>query len=116
VVQKVYKRASTGIIDFSNTRGIIYVVDSADLGPNGRLDMARDELGHILAEEILQGVPLIVMANKQDLPTAMNRTQVAHGLGLHNLHGRRWHIQGCSAISGNGLYEGLDWLVLEMNR
>jgi hypothetical protein len=24
---------------------------------------------------------------------------------------RLWHIQGCSAVSGDGLYEGLDWLV-----
>lgn len=36
--------------------------------------------------------------------------EVCEGLGLYDLKGRRWHIQGTCAISGDGLYEGLDWL------
>ena len=99
--------------DFSNTQGIIHVVDSAD--PQ-RLDEARIWLNDVLARDTLQGVPLIVMANKSDLPGALNRTQVAHRLELHTLHGRRWHIQSCSTITGDGLYEGLDWLAMEMCR
>ncbi|KAG6483031.1 hypothetical protein ZIOFF_059671 [Zingiber officinale] len=37
--------------------------------------------------------------------------EVAEGLGLHDLRTRTWHAQGTCALSGDGLYEGLDWLV-----
>ena len=99
--------------DFSNTQGLIHVVDSAD---TQRLDESKLWLDNVLAQDTLQGVPLIVLANKSDLPGALNRTQIAHGLELPKLHGRHWHILSCSAITGEGLYEGLDWLAMEMCR
>jgi hypothetical protein len=46
----------------------------------------------------------------QDLPKAMPTAEVAEKLGLHSLRGRVWHIQGTCATTGDGLYEGLDWL------
>lgn len=36
--------------------------------------------------------------------------EVCEGLGLYDLKNRKWHIQGTSALKGDGLYEGLDWL------
>lgn len=36
--------------------------------------------------------------------------EVCEGLGLYDLRNRIWHIQGTCATSGEGLYEGLDWL------
>jgi hypothetical protein len=36
---------------------------------------------------------------------------VAEKMGLHGMRGRVWHIQGCCATTGDGLYEGLDWCV-----
>ena len=53
---------------------------------------------------------LLVFANKQDLPKAMKPADVAERLGLSSLRTRVWHIQGCCATTGDGLYEGLDWL------
>jgi hypothetical protein len=29
---------------------------------------------------------------------------------MHNLKGRDWFVQGCTAITGDGLYDGLEWL------
>lgn len=46
--------------------GIIYVVDSADFE---RLSLSRDELHSVLASDELRGVPVVVLANKQDLPS-----------------------------------------------
>jgi ADP-ribosylation factor protein 1 len=39
-------------------------------------------------------------------------------LGLHSVRGRPWYIQACCATTGDGLYEGLDWLsnILTKNR
>ena len=53
---------------------------------------------------------LLVFANKQDLPNAMNAAEVTDKLGLHTLRNRNWYIQATCATSGDGLYEGLDWL------
>ena len=49
-------------------------------------------------------------ANKQDLPGALSEAQVAEGLGLTALKSREWSIFKTSAIKGEGLFEGLDWL------
>ena len=40
----------------------------------------------------------------------MKPAEVCEALGLHDLKGRQWHVQGSVAIRGEGLYEGLDWL------
>ena len=46
----------------------------------------------------------------QDLPNAMTAAEVTEKLGLHNLRHRQWFIQSACATTGDGLYEGLDWL------
>ena len=53
---------------------------------------------------------LLVYANKQDLPNAMSAAEMTDKLGLHGLRHRQWYIQACCATTGDGLYEGLDWL------
>jgi ADP-ribosylation factor-like protein 1 len=54
---------------------------------------------------------LLVFANKQDMPGAMSVTEVSEGLGLSLLKNRQWQIFKTSATKGEGLTEGLDWLV-----
>ncbi|KAL3351206.1 hypothetical protein AABB24_019686 [Solanum stoloniferum] len=95
---------------FQNTQGLIFVVDSND---RDRVVEARDELHGLLYEDELREAVLLVFANKQDLPNAMNAAEITDKLGLHSLHSlqqRHWHIQSTCATSGEGLYEGLDWL------
>ena len=53
----------------------MYVVDSAD---KERLDVARQELELMLQEEELKGAPVLILANKQDLPGAMNEMEVSN--------------------------------------
>jgi ADP-ribosylation factor protein 1 len=43
---------------------------------------------------------LLVFANKQDLPNAMNAAEITDKLGLHSLRNRRWYIQTTCATSG----------------
>ena len=63
----------------------------------------------MLSEEELRDTVLLVFANKQDLGV-MSVAEVTERLGLHTLRGREWYIQGTCALSGDGLYDGLDWL------
>ncbi|KAJ3376715.1 hypothetical protein HDU92_009084 [Lobulomyces angularis] len=92
---------------FQNTQGIIFVVDSND---RDRVGEARDELQRMLNEDELRDALLLVFANKQDLPNAMNAAEITDKLGLHSLRQRQWFIQATCATSGDGLYEGLEWL------
>ncbi|KAL9415210.1 hypothetical protein AB3S75_043482 [Citrus x aurantiifolia] len=92
---------------FRDTLGLTFVVDSSD---RERISEARNELHRILSDNELSNAALLVFANKQDLPNVMPAAEVADKLELYSLGQRRWSIQGCSAISGQGLYEGLDWL------
>jgi ADP-ribosylation factor 1/2 len=94
---------------YQNTQGLIFVVDSNDAD---RIDAARDELHRMLNEDELRDAVLLVFANKQDLPNAMSAAEMTDKLGLHGLRPsyRQWYIQACCATTGDGLYEGLDWL------
>ncbi|ORX60993.1 ADP-ribosylation factor [Piromyces finnis] len=92
---------------YQNTQGIIYVVDSND---RDRVQEARDELQRMLNEDELRDALLLVFANKQDLPNAMSAAEITDKLGLHSIKQRDWYIQATCATSGDGLYEGLEWL------
>ena len=64
----------------------------------------------VLGSEELKGVPLMVYANKQDLPGAISLSEITDRLQLTNLRDREWYIQATVAKEGHGLYEGMDWL------
>ncbi|ETV67345.1 hypothetical protein H257_16426 [Aphanomyces astaci] len=94
---------------FANTHALLYVVDSND---RDRISTARDELHRALADELMQNVHVLVFANKQDLPNAMTTDQVTAALDMEALtRNHRWFVQGCCAPKGDGLYEGLDWVI-----
>jgi len=92
---------------FQNTQGLIFVVDSND---RERANEAAEELNKMLNEDELRDAAVLVFANKQDLPNAMSVAEVTDKLGLHSIRNRKWYIQSTCATSGDGLYEGLDWL------
>jgi len=106
---------------YQNTDGIIFVVDSNDKerlandssGPNSS---AKEELNHMLSEDELRNAVLLVFANKQDLPHAMSINEMTNLLGLNQIKNRQWYIQATCATSGDGLYEGLDWLAEELKK
>jgi ADP-ribosylation factor 1/2 len=92
---------------YQNTQGIIFVVDSND---TERIPDAHEELHKMLAEDGLRDAVVLVLANKQDLPCALGVGDITNKMGLDKLRRRKWYCQGCCAGSGDGLYEGLDWL------
>ncbi|KAI7744949.1 hypothetical protein M8C21_027070 [Ambrosia artemisiifolia] len=90
-----------------NVQGLIFVVDSVD---RDHVNEAKEELHLLFKEDGLRDALLLVFANKQDLPGAMNATEIVDKLDLHSLGLQHWHILSGSATTGEGLYEGLDWL------
>ncbi|XP_073410590.1 ADP-ribosylation factor-like protein 2 isoform X2 [Dendrobates tinctorius] len=93
---------------FESTDGLIWVVDSAD---RARLQDCAQELAGLLLEERLAGATLLVFANKQDLPGALSKDAIREALELDNIKTHHWCIQGCSAVTGENLLLGIDWLL-----
>lgn len=97
---------------YQGTNAVVFVIDSND---PIRLEEAQQELSHLMQQDAMRDVPLLVYANKQDLPHSMSTSEIANKLELSKICGRggggaSWFVQGAVATSGSGLYEGLDWL------
>ncbi|NXS12976.1 ARL14 protein, partial [Neodrepanis coruscans] len=87
------------------TDGLMYVVDSSD---KRRLEESRREFEVILKNEALKNVPVVVLANKQDLPGALNAEEITRRFKMKKYcSDRTWYVQPCCATTGEGLAEAL---------
>ena len=96
---------------YDGANAIIYVIDSND---RERMGLAKAELDRLLKDPTLAKASLLVLCNKQDLPHRLTPSQILEILELQSnaelTQNRVWYVQGCCAHSGEGLFEGLDWL------
>jgi ADP-ribosylation factor protein 1 len=80
--------------DWAALEAVVLVVDC-----NCREDLpAVASLVTVVAEKCK--APLLVLCNKQDLPTACSVAEMTEKLGLHALRSHSWYIQGACALSG----------------
>jgi len=113
---------------YQNTMGMVFVIDSTDYERMGGWaegdgrQSAREEFLRQANEDELKGIPMLILANKQDLTIAdkpsrnfkpaMAAAEIEKKWGLE--HEKKIlgpvRIQGCSAVLGKGLYEGFQWL------
>lgn len=70
----------------------------------------------MLNDDELRDAVVLIFANKQDLPNSMGAAEITDKLGLHSLRQREWYIQATCATTGDGLYEGLDWMARTVSR
>jgi ADP-ribosylation factor 1/2 len=92
---------------YTNTNAIIFVIDSVD---RERINDSNTELCKLLEEPKLANIPLLIYANKQDLQNTMTTNEIIERYQLYNLKNRNWYLQCSSAYTGDGIYEGLEWL------
>eukprot|EP00933_Yihiella_yeosuensis_P016665 TRINITY_DN1413_c0_g1_i3.p1 TRINITY_DN1413_c0_g1~~TRINITY_DN1413_c0_g1_i3.p1 ORF type:complete len:242 (-),score=37.39 TRINITY_DN1413_c0_g1_i3:88-813(-) len=86
---------------------VVFVVDSAD---KDFIENASYEIQKLLDVEELNQLPLLILANKQDLPAAMPVEEVVDKLKLHAIRNRTWCIFGTVADTEEGLFEAFAWL------
>jgi len=98
---------------FESTDILVYIIDSSD---RIRIEETGIEFNTLLEENKLAGVPVLVFANKQDLPNALPASEIALGLNLHAIRDRQWQIQACSAINGDGINDGMEWALKATNK
>jgi len=100
---------------YQGTHAVIFVVDSTDKdrldGSKASAHSAQEELHMMMASDLLKDCLLLVFANKQDMKGALPPAEVAERLQMRTLSNRKYQIQGTSAVTGDGLSEGLDWLI-----
>ncbi|XP_037348245.1 putative ADP-ribosylation factor-like protein 5C isoform X2 [Talpa occidentalis] len=89
---------------YSNTEFIILVIDSTD---RERLLTTREELYKMLSHEALRDASVLIFANKQDMKDSMTTVEISQFLTLSNIKDHPWHIQGCCALTGEGLVAAL---------
>ncbi|KAI5850121.1 ADP-ribosylation factor family-domain-containing protein [Tricharina praecox] len=93
---------------FEKTDALIWVVDATD---RFRLENCAEELAGLLQQERLLGASLLVFANKTDVSGCMDLQEIREGLRLDDIKSHKWTILPCSAMTGENLFEGLDWVV-----
>eukprot|EP00457_Paulinella_chromatophora_P014110 gb/GEZN01014490.1/.p1 GENE.gb/GEZN01014490.1/~~gb/GEZN01014490.1/.p1 ORF type:complete len:249 (+),score=51.44 gb/GEZN01014490.1/:143-889(+) len=96
---------------YAGTNAVVLVVDSSD---TQRIGLVRDELAKLLRHEDLNNTVILVFANKQDCKGAMSASRMAQALALDTIREHNWSIQPCCALTGVGLYEGMDWVVQQV--
>ncbi|KAH0792614.1 ADP-ribosylation factor [Histomonas meleagridis] len=94
---------------YYNADGFIYVVDSSDI-------VNINESRYVLSESVLEKIEIpnpimLVYANKQDLPNSHTPSEIGESLQLGNVPNLTWKVQGASAKTGDGIFEGFEWLI-----
>uniref|UniRef100_A0A3P9N2Z4 ADP-ribosylation factor-like 5A n=1 Tax=Poecilia reticulata TaxID=8081 RepID=A0A3P9N2Z4_POERE len=93
---------------YTNTEFVIVVVDSTD---RERISVTKEELCRMLAHEDLRKAGLLIFANKQDVKGCMTVAEISQSLQLTSVKDHQWHIQACCALTGEGLCQGLEWMM-----
>jgi len=98
---------------YDEAHAIVYVIDSASAST---FEDAKSALEKVLRHEDLQDAPLLIFANKQDLPAAVTEEELDRHLHLKEFDERPYMFVAGSAYDGTGIKLGIDWLVEEMGK
>ncbi|KAF2120242.1 ADP-ribosylation factor 6 [Lophiotrema nucula] len=122
---------------YSSCHAIVFVIDSTDIGDGdiarlstdvgrgseefGRLDECRLVLESVLQNQDAEGVPILVLANKQDREDCVEVVRIKEGLVRKVFEGeqggnvRDSRVLPCSALTGTGVQEAVEWLCSRVN-
>ncbi|CAM9457320.1 unnamed protein product [Discosporangium mesarthrocarpum] len=98
---------------YADANGFIFVMDSADVG---RFEEARMAFDTVREQGELHGVPLMMFANKQDLPEAIPASDISVQFDVQTITKVAFRLQPCSGLTCDGITEGIQWMVEEAKR
>ncbi|CAM9376273.1 unnamed protein product, partial [Ectocarpus fasciculatus] len=98
---------------YADAHGLIFVMDSADVG---RFEEARMAFDTVKEQGELHGVPLMMLANKQDLPEAISTADISVQFDMHKITKVAFRLQPCSGLTCDGVTEGIHWIVDEAKK
>ena len=100
---------------YTECHAIVFVVDSTD---RERLEEVKDTFATIVSEDLVDGVPILMLGNKQDVDNSLpvqDIKEIFNPIAI-NLGARDSSVLGVCAITGTGITESIDWLQLRMVR
>eukprot|EP00798_Chlamydomonas_sp_ICE-L_P029776 gene29776-5237_t len=102
------KAGKTNVLERLKTQFTQFIgLDPGKILPTVGLNVGRIE---VMLSNDLQGAPILVLGNKQDLPQAAGPQEIAEKLGVSDSN-RLVKVLPACAYTGQGLKEGLEQLV-----
>jgi len=100
---------------YAEVHGIVYVIDAADAK---RFEESRLIFQALVKHPDLLGVPILVLANKQDLRGAATAEDIDARFGFRELCTTRqpYRVLPVSALKGDGIADGISWMVDTLKR
>ncbi|KAH8890930.1 putative ADP-ribosylation factor [Thozetella sp. PMI_491] len=111
---------------YASCHAIVFIIDSTDIGDGnldneanpdgGRLDECRLVLEDVLQNSEAEGVPLLILANKQDREDCVEVVRIKEGLVKRVFEGekagsiRDSRVLPVSALTGTGVKEAVEWV------
>lgn len=110
---------------YTSCHAIVFIIDSADIGDgvfssaapiDGRLEECRLVLEDVLQHSETEGVPLLVLANKQDREDCVEVVRIKEGLVKKVFEGEKGgsirdsRVLPVSALTGTGVREAVEWV------
>ncbi|XP_044109048.1 LOW QUALITY PROTEIN: ADP-ribosylation factor-like protein 8B [Neovison vison] len=87
---------------------IVYMIDAAD---REKIEASRNELHNLLDKPQLQGIPVLVLGNKRDLPNALDEKQLIEKMNLSAIQDREICCYSISCKEKDNIDITLQWLI-----
>eukprot|EP00976_Prorocentrum_cordatum_P018752 380201-Prorocentrum_minimum.AAC.3 len=100
---------------YAEAHAVIFVVDATEAD---RFEDVKSAFNKAISSKDLKGAPVLVLANKMDLQTGQNVLEMEKVIGIAqaNRPTRPCRSFQCSALTGDGVKDGIVWLVDSMRR
>ncbi|KAI7855619.1 ADP-ribosylation factor family-domain-containing protein [Circinella umbellata] len=100
---------------YTECHAIVFVVDSTD---SKRLEECKDTFEKMITNEEVEGVPILMLANKQDIDGALRVEEIKEVFNkiAVKLGARDSRVLPVSALKGEGVRDAVDWLILRLQR
>mmetsp|Transcript_12998 Transcript_12998/g.16847 ORF Transcript_12998/g.16847 Transcript_12998/m.16847 type:complete len:193 (+) Transcript_12998:194-772(+) len=95
---------------YAEAQAMIFVVDSADAD---RMEEARATFESVRSHEDLGAIPVVIIANKQDLVGAMSSEEISRMFTSADQTHSKFRVQPASCLTCEGLEDGVRWVVEE---
>ncbi|XP_039769177.1 ADP-ribosylation factor-like protein 8B isoform X2 [Ornithorhynchus anatinus] len=87
---------------------VVYMVDAADIE---KLEASKNELHSLVEKPQLHGIPVLVLGNKRDLPSALDEKQLIEKLNLSLIQDREICCYSISCKEKQNIDITLQWLI-----
>ncbi|CAG8457050.1 3437_t:CDS:2 [Diversispora eburnea] len=100
---------------YSECHAIVFVVDSTD---KDRIEECINIFEKIITNDEVEGVPVLMLANKQDLPNSLKVEEIKEIFNkiAIKLGARDSRVLPVSALEGDGVRDAVDWLFVRIQR